>query len=307
MKRAGAAMGTHAKSNRSRAATMVGFSSWIHRNCSDAHTPMRKEVSAHRSSARTVSGREAAAADEREAEKKKATSAASSAAHMVKKAPWRSWSASRRYAAARPMARTAKTGSPPRSRRKAAAGTSAAARRALWANAGPEAEAAPAAAPRGPAPPKEERGRLAEEEAGKGTSGFGEDVELRRSWWWWCGAGDAAGEGDGERVEKVGVESDGEMRRRPWRDADPELGSMPAAAGSRVLHRGLGFGTHRPAGEEEDDDGDGVEEEIWSGRVGVGRQGRGGNGKRHDSRVRRDEARWLTVGHRVRAGGCVSG
>lgn len=151
VKRAGAAMGTQAKSSRSRAATIVGFSSWIRRNCSDAQTPMRKEVSAQRSSARTVSGSEAAAADDREAEKKKATSAASSAAQTVKKEPWRSWSASRRYAAARPMARTAKTGSPPRSRRKAAAGTRAAARRALWANAGPEAEAAAVAA-RGPAP-----------------------------------------------------------------------------------------------------------------------------------------------------------
>jgi hypothetical protein len=70
----------------------------------------------------------------------------------------------------------------------------------------------------------EERGL--EEEEGNGTRGFGEEVELRRSWWW-CGAGD----GDGERVEKVGVESDGEMRRRPWRDADPE--DMPAG-GSEI-------------------------------------------------------------------------
>jgi hypothetical protein len=96
VKRAGAAMGTHAKSRRSSAATMVGFSSWIHRNCSDAQTPMRKEVSAQRSSARTVKGSDVAAAEEREAEKKKATSAASSAAQTVKKAPCRSWSASRR-------------------------------------------------------------------------------------------------------------------------------------------------------------------------------------------------------------------
>jgi hypothetical protein len=96
VKSTGAVTGTHAKRRRSRATTMVGFSSWIHRNCSDAHTPMRKEVSAQRRSARTVSGTEAAAADESEAEKKKATSAAISAAQTVKKAPWRSLSASRR-------------------------------------------------------------------------------------------------------------------------------------------------------------------------------------------------------------------
>lgn len=72
---------------------------------------------------------------------------------------------------------------------------------------------------------------MAEEGEGKETRGFGEDVELR------CGAGDAADEGDGERVEKVGVDSDGEMRRRPWRDVDPDEGSMQAGAGSRVLRR----------------------------------------------------------------------
>jgi len=118
----------------------------------------------------------------------------------------------------------------------------------LWANAGPEAEVA-AAEPRGPAPPKEERGLLAEEEEdGKGTRGFEEEVELRRSWWW-CGAGDAAGEGDGERVEKVGVD-----------------------------------------------------EEIWSGRVGAGRQGRRGEWEASRLTSTRDEARWLTVDQRVRAG-----
>jgi hypothetical protein len=173
---------------------------------------MRKEVSAQRSSARTVRGSETSAADERDAEKKNATSAASSAAHTVKKAPCRSRSASRRYAAASPTARTAKTGSPPRSRRKAAAGASAAAIRALWAKPWGEADAGA----RGPAAEAEEPDEWGLEVGeGKGRRGLGEEVELRRSW---CGEGDE----DGARVEKVGVESDGEMGRRPWRELEPE-------------------------------------------------------------------------------------
>lgn len=50
---------------------------------------------------------------------------------------------------------------------------------------------------------------------------------------------------------------------------------------------GLGFGMHRPAGgEREEDDGDGVDEEIWSGRVGAGaRWGREGVTHGHGSRV----------------------
>jgi hypothetical protein len=241
VKIAGAAMGTHAKRSRSSAATMVGFSSWIQRNWSDAQTPMRKDVSAQRRSASTVSGTEADAADESEAEKKNATSAAMSAAQTVKKAPCRCRSASRRYAAARPTARTANTGSPPRSSRNAAAGASAAATRALCANAGCDAkDNAPAARgpPAAPPPPPD----LEEEAEGKGRSGCGEEVELRRSW---CGAGDR----EGELVEKVGEESDGEMRRRPWRGPDPEgsMASLGVCAGSRVLRGGLGFGRrHRP-------------------------------------------------------------
>jgi hypothetical protein len=90
----------------------------------------------------------------------------------------------------------------------------------LCANAGPEAEDAAAWA-RGPA--TAERGletAADEEEVGKGARGFGEEVELRRSW---CGPGDE--DGGRERVEKAGEESDGEMRRRPWWGPEPE-GSM---------------------------------------------------------------------------------
>jgi len=220
VKTAGAAIGTHAKRSRSSAATMVGFSSWIQRNWRDAQTPMMKEVSAQRSNARTVSGSEAAAAEERDAEKKNATSAASSAAHTVKKAPCRSRSASRRYAPASPTVRTANTGSPPRSRRKTAAGASAAAMRALWTK--PEGEADAAA--RTPAVEAEEPDEWGLEVGeGKGRRGLGEEVELRRSW---CGERDE----DGARVEeKVGVESDGEMGRRPWLELDPDR-SMGVAA-----------------------------------------------------------------------------
>ncbi|KAF0896332.1 hypothetical protein E2562_021867 [Oryza meyeriana var. granulata] len=92
---------------------MVGFSSWIQRNWRDAQTPMRKEVSAQRRSASTVGGSEVDAANKREAEKKNATSAAMSAAQTTKKDAWRWRSASRRYAAARPTAKTANTGSAP--------------------------------------------------------------------------------------------------------------------------------------------------------------------------------------------------
>ena len=48
--------------------------------------------------------------------------------------------------------------------------------------------------------------------------------------------------------EKVGVESDGEMGRRPWREPEPER-SMAVAASTEVRSRvlpGLGFGRHRP-------------------------------------------------------------
>lgn len=205
VKIAGAATGRHAKRRRSSAATIVGFSSWIQRNWRDAHTPMRKEVSAQRSSASSVRGSVAEAAEERDAEKKNATSAASSAAQTVKKAACRSRSASRRYAAASPTARTAKTGMPPRSRRKAAAGASAAEMRALWAKPGGGAARGPAAEAEAEA---DEWGLEVGE--GKERRGLGEEVELRRSW---CGEGEE---------EKVGVESDGEKGRRPWRELELE-------------------------------------------------------------------------------------
>lgn len=77
------------------------------------------------------------------------------------------------------------------------------------------------AAARGPAAEPDDCGL--EVGGGKGRRGLGEEVELRRSW---CGEGDE----DGARVEeKVGVDTDGEMRRRPWREVDPE-GSMAVAA-----------------------------------------------------------------------------
>lgn len=90
---------------------------------------------------------------------------------------------------------------PPRSRRKAAAGASAAEMRALWAKPG-------GGAARGPAAEADEWGLEVGE--GKERRGLGEEVELRRSW---CGEGEE---------EKVGVESDGEKGRRPWRELEAD-------------------------------------------------------------------------------------
>lgn len=91
--------------------------------------------------------------------------------------------------------------------------------RALWAKPGVEADAAA----RGPAAEAEEADEWGLEVGeGRGRRGLGEEVELRRSW---CGEGDE----DGARVEKVGVESEGEMGRRPWRELEPER-SMEVAA-----------------------------------------------------------------------------
>lgn len=126
---------------------------------------------------------------------------------------------------------------------------------------------------------------MAEEGEGKETRGFGEDVELR------CGAGDAADEGDGEWVEKVGVDSDGEMRRRPWRDVDPDEGSMQAGAGSRVLRRRARVWDASAGGRGERK----TTATEWTRRSEVGEwgQGRGGEGKAsltvtaHESQVRR--------------------
>lgn len=72
MKRTEALIGTQAKSRRSKARTIVGYSIWIHLNWREAQTPIRKVVWAQTKEARRERGREVKV-EEREEEKKKAS------------------------------------------------------------------------------------------------------------------------------------------------------------------------------------------------------------------------------------------